>query len=158
MRLDRLYAYNRWANLRLLDAAASLPAERFAERVTSSFGSVRETFAHIVAVEWVWLQRCNGNGRVGAPEWMSEPTPAILREQLDAIFDGQRALIASADEERRVAYVNFAGHDREYALGEILFHVPNHSNYHRGQVVTLLRQLGVTPPPTDYVLFIDSQR
>jgi uncharacterized damage-inducible protein DinB len=42
-------------------------------------------------------------------------------------------------------------------MGAGVVHVVNHSTYHRGQVATMLRQLGKTPQSTDYLLFLDEQ-
>jgi uncharacterized damage-inducible protein DinB len=39
------------------------------------------------------------------------------------------------------------------SLGQMLRHVVNHSTYHRGQVTTMLRQLGVPAPATDLILY-----
>ena len=49
----------------------------------------------------------------------------------------------------------FSGQRWEYALGHMMQHTANHSSYHRGQVVTLLRQLGKTPEATDFLVFLD---
>jgi uncharacterized damage-inducible protein DinB len=40
----------------------------------------------------------------------------------------------------------------------MLVHVVNHSTYHRGQVVTMLRRLGKSAQPTDYLVFLDQNR
>jgi uncharacterized damage-inducible protein DinB len=42
-------------------------------------------------------------------------------------------------------------------MAEVLVHVANHGTYHRGQVATLLRQLGKVPIATDYLLFVDAK-
>ena len=39
-------------------------------------------------------------------------------------------------------------------LADLMYHVINHSSYHRGQVITLLRQLGHEPPATDFREFL----
>jgi uncharacterized damage-inducible protein DinB len=39
-------------------------------------------------------------------------------------------------------------------LDSLLVHCANHSTYHRGQLVTMLRQAGAAPPNTDYTQFI----
>ena len=49
----------------------------------------------------------------------------------------------------------FSGQRWEYALGHMMQHTANHSSYHRGQVVTLFRQLGKTPEATDFLVFLD---
>jgi uncharacterized damage-inducible protein DinB len=55
-----------------------------------------------------------------------------------------------------LTYVNFAGQTLSYPLAETLVHVANHGTYHRGQVATLLRQLGHSPIATDYVRYLDA--
>jgi uncharacterized damage-inducible protein DinB len=55
----------------------------------------------------------------------------------------------------RLSYENLQGQRWEYPLGHMLQHVVHHSSYHRGQVVTLLRQLGQVPPSTDFLVFFD---
>jgi uncharacterized damage-inducible protein DinB len=55
----------------------------------------------------------------------------------------------------RISYENARGERWEYSLGHMMQHIVNHSTYHRGQVVTLLRQLGQTPPPTDFLVYFD---
>lgn len=52
-----------------------------------------------------------------------------------------------------VAYRTVAGVPQESAIWEMLRHVVNHGTYHRGQLATMLRQLGVAPPSTDLILF-----
>src|SRR5262249_38138032 len=56
---------------------------------------------------------------------------------------------------RPITYTNFVGTKWTYTLSDILFDLVNHSTYHRGQVATLLRQLGETPVSADYVRFLD---
>src|SRR5579864_8384633 len=56
-----LYDYNAWANRRAMEAASKLTTEQFVRPLGSSFGSVRDTLAHIYGAEFVWLERFQGN-------------------------------------------------------------------------------------------------
>ena len=70
----------------------------------------------------------------------------------------QRAFVESLTTERLlspVRYVNLQGESWEYPLWRQMVHVVSHSGYHRGQLATLLRQLGAKPLPTDFLLFHD---
>jgi uncharacterized damage-inducible protein DinB len=58
----------------------------------------------------------------------------------------------------RISYQNLKGERWEYSLGQMLQHVVNHSTYHRGQIITLLRQLGLKGVSTDFLLYFDDQR
>jgi uncharacterized protein (DUF952 family) len=56
---------------------------------------------------------------------------------------------------QRIAYINLRGEPREYPLAHMMQHVVNHGSYHRGQIVSLLRQLGKKPPSTDLIIYMD---
>ena len=70
----------------------------------------------------------------------------------------RQSFIAGITDDRlqeRIAYENLKGERWEYSLGHMLQHVVNHSTYHRGQIVTLLRQLGAAGVSTDFLLYFD---
>jgi uncharacterized damage-inducible protein DinB len=70
--------------------------------------------------------------------------------------DLQRFLDGLTDEglAKRMAFEFEPGKRWEFSVAHILQHVVNHSTYHRGQVATLLRQLGQAPPATDLLEFL----
>jgi uncharacterized damage-inducible protein DinB len=53
----------------------------------------------------------------------------------------------------QISFRYLSGAEAVHVLGDALIHVVNHSTYHRGQVATMLRQLGAAPPPTDFIVF-----
>lgn len=152
-----LYAYNRWANRRVLDAAARLSPEQLSRDLGSSFPSVRETLAHVLAAEWVWLTRWRGSSPPGLPESWDLSSLEVVRAQWAEVEADQRAFVEGLDEaalDRVVAYRDTRGTPYENPLGQLLRHVVNHSTYHRGQVITMLRQLGAEAVATDYVVYL----
>lgn len=158
--LRRLFAYNDWANARILDAAGRLTGDQLERDLGGSFPSIRDTLSHIVAVEWVWLRRWLGESPRAWPDWAAAPGVQSLTARLQeieaeraAFFDGLRG----GDLQDQVAYVNLKGERREYALETLLLHVVNHSTYHRGQVATMCRQAGASAPATDLVVYEDSR-
>src|SRR5260370_830511 len=76
-----LYDYNTWANRRSLDAASSLTAEQFVQAMGSSFGSVRDTLAHIYGGEWIWLERFQGRSPSSLPDTTQFKDVASLQER-----------------------------------------------------------------------------
>ena len=151
-----LIAYDEWANERLMEALSGLDEEQFTRPLVSSFPSIRDTLAHVVAVEWVWLQRWLGQSPTAPPPWAERPSLAELRERLAEIeaergefLDG----LSDADLQAQVDYRNLKGGPGSARLGELVQHLVNHSSYHRGQLTTLMRQVGATGPATDFVLF-----
>jgi uncharacterized damage-inducible protein DinB len=156
--ISTLFAYNRWANARILQPVSELTAEEMARDLGGSFPSVHETLAHIYAAEWIWLERWNGRSRKALPTGRDVPTLEALREKWRTIEDACRDFVAGLTDARLtevIGYVNVKGETWRYALSDMLVHVANHSTYHRGQVVSMLRQLGRTPLSTDYLVFLD---
>jgi uncharacterized damage-inducible protein DinB len=155
----RLFAYGRWATAQTLASAAALTADELLQPVGGSFGSVQGTLTHIYGADWVWLERWNGRSPAALPTADAATTLAALAQMWEKVHEGQRAFAASTSPARLsgpLTYVNFAGKTFTYPLGETLVHTSNHATYHRGQVATLLRQLGKTPISTDYLRYLDA--
>jgi uncharacterized damage-inducible protein DinB len=151
-----LYAFNRWANRRFLGVLETLDEERLARPIESSFPSLVGTFAHMVAAEWVWLRRWLGENPTAFPGWLVAPRLDDLAARLAEVEAERAAFLAGlgdADLQARVSYRTLAGDPFANRLLDLLLHVVNHASYHRGQLTTMLRQVGATPPATDYVLF-----
>ena len=147
-----LYDYNAWANHRSLDAAAGLTREQFVKAMGSSFGSVRDTLAHICGAEWIWLERFQGRSPASLPDAAECANVQSLREK----WAGQEGRLLSfvgkltqEDLNRTMEYKTLKFGVYRNPLWQSMQHVVNHGTYHRGQVTTLLRQLGAQPILTD---------
>jgi uncharacterized damage-inducible protein DinB len=154
--LRNLYAYDEWANERILLCAAELTEEQQKQNVVSSFPSVAATIAHVVGAEWVWLKRLQGASPARPEEWTTYPSLPQLRERLSEIEGERRDFLATFDESRLgdlFEYRNLSGEAKRGRYCDLMLHVVNHSTYHRGQLTTMLRQLGAVPPATDLMLF-----
>jgi uncharacterized damage-inducible protein DinB len=147
-----LYGYNAWANHRSLAAAANLTNEQFTKPLGSSFGSVRDTLAHICGAEWVWLERFQGRSPAGLPDVSACADVESLRakwaeeEGRLLTFVGK---LTQEDLNRVMEYKTLKFGVYRNPLWQSMQHVVNHGTYHRGQVTTLLRQLGAQPILTD---------
>lgn len=151
-----LYAYNRWANGRILEAVSRLDRESFEKDLGSSFPSVRDTLTHILAAEWVWLSRWMGRSPTGVPDAWDLATLEALRAMWAEVERDQEAFLLGLSEEDLdgvIEYRDTKGQPFSNPLREMLRHVVNHSTYHRGQVVTMLRRLGAEPPSTDLIRY-----
>lgn len=156
-----LFAYDAWANARVFEAASALPAEQLDQSIASSFPSVAATLAHVVGAEWVWLRRWLGESPAGFPEWVATPVLADIKTRLAAVEQEREAFIAGlTDEEleRVISYRTINGQAFADRLDGLMRHVVNHSTYHRGQVATQLRQLGLQPPATDMIVFLRQRK
>jgi uncharacterized damage-inducible protein DinB len=156
--IQELYRYNQWANDRVFEAVSGMTLEEFTRDLGNSYPSVCDTLTHIVWAEWIWLQRWKGTSpqhRFDAAEF---PDVNPLNTRWLELKVEQRAFVEAVTGERLHAvlpYVNLQGHTWRYALWRQMYHVVNHSTYHRGQLTTMLRQLGTVPIPTDFLVFHD---
>jgi uncharacterized damage-inducible protein DinB len=151
-----LIAFDQWANRRTLAATMALPPEEFSRDLHVSFGSVQGTLSHILAGEWVWLRRWRGDAPSQDPSSTAFPDAAALETGWDALNQEMAKFVAGLSDELLDARQEVRG--QQYALAELMQHVVNHSTYHRGQVASLLRQLGHVPPGTDFRLFLSEGR
>lgn len=151
-----LYDYNAWANHRQLEAASKLTTEQFLRPMGSSFSSVRDTLAHIYGGEWVWLERFQGRSPSSLPDVTEFKDLASLRQRWSEheprLLDFVRRLTQS-ELDRVMEYKTLKFGVYRNPLWQSMQHLVNHGTYHRGQVTTLLRQLGAEPILTDLMHF-----
>jgi len=151
-----LYDYTRWADGRMFDAVATLTPEQWTKDLGSSLKSTRDTAVHIVSAQWIWLSRWKGESPKAMFAASDFPTPASIREKWEPLAKQLASFAAEQTEPSLAAPVNYRnlkGEPMGYPLGHLMLHAVNHSTYHRGQVTTLLRQLGAQPVSTDLVVY-----
>lgn len=152
-----LFDYNAWANHRALDAASVLTPEQFTRQLGSSFSSVRDTLAHICSGEWVWLERFEGRSPSAFPD--SQQFAAAVESLREHWRVQETALLAfvnglkQEDLDRVMEYKTLRFGVYRNPLWQSMQHVVNHGTYHRGQITTMLRQLGAQPILTDLMHF-----
>ncbi len=154
-----LYEYNAWANRCVLEACGALSDEQFTRDLGSSFRSVRDTVVHIFGAEWIWLERWHGRSPTALPAAAELSTLGSVRARWAEVERDLMDFVAGlsvADLDRVIEYRNTRGNRFGYPLRSMLQHLVNHGTYHRGQVATLLRQLGAQPRPTDLLRYCDA--
>lgn len=153
--------YHYWARDVLFEAVAPLTPEQFTQPVESSFTSVRDTVAHIYFADWVWYMRWTGQLPATPPANDSWPDLESLRQASQALEGKIRAFVTDGGEagiNRVCHYKALTGQPAASPFWQMLVHVVNHGSYHRGQVTTLLRQLGAPPPKQlDMIAFFRSR-
>jgi uncharacterized damage-inducible protein DinB len=156
-----LFGYSAWANGRMFDATAALPADQLSATIASSFSSVLGTLGHIIAAEWIWLRRWQGDSPAATPGWAAGSSLSELRTRLTEVESERDRLfgqLGDADLDRIVEYRRMSGEAHADRLSDLVRHAVNHSTYHRGQLVTQLRQIGAHPPGTDFVNYVRSRK
>ena len=151
-----LFDYNAWAHRIMFDAVARLPAEQYFRDLKSSHGGVHGTLCHVVWAEQLWLHRWAGRPNPAVPQGADLKSLAELRARWEAVEAERQAFVATLDDSRldetRLVKPSSGG-EYVHSFRQMFRHFINHSSYHRGQIVTFLRQLGTSPPSTDLILY-----
>ena len=151
-----LYEYNTWANHRALDACTALTDEQFTRDLHSSFPSVRDTLVHLFLVEWIWLERWHGRSPAAYPSAADYPNLASVRgrwEEIERDMTDYVASLQAEDLSRVIHHKTMKGDPQSAPHWHMLQHLVNHQTYHRGQITTMLRQLGAKAIATDLIFF-----
>jgi len=151
-----LYSYDDWANKKLLTAVSQLENEEYIRDLSSSFKSMRDTMVHILGAEELWLSRWMGEHGRALLNSDDFPTYASLTDRWDDFRNHIDQFLVSLTEEdlkQEISYKNLKGIPYSLELWKQMLHVTNHSSYHRGQVVTMLRQLKKQPPSLDLISY-----
>jgi uncharacterized damage-inducible protein DinB len=146
--LCTLIDYHYWARDRVLAAAAALSAEQFTRDMSNSFRSVRDTLVHIYSAEWAWHQRWIGHSPTTHIAAEDYPDVAVLAAAWRAHEETLRRFVNGLGDDgvdRLCEYRTLNGQPGTSSFAEMIRHVVNHASYHRGQVTTMLRQLGAAP-------------
>jgi uncharacterized damage-inducible protein DinB len=149
--IDQYAAYDLWANTRIAERLSREDEALLDVPVKSSFPSLRGTLMHIRNSECIWLDRLLER----APRW-----PAEAHEGFDTFLQHiitMRDHVRSLGEKELVGtveYKDLRGNVHRQQRLQILMHCFNHSSYHRGQLVTIMRQLDLTDiPAMDLVVY-----
>jgi uncharacterized damage-inducible protein DinB len=152
-----LLDYHYWARDRMLEAAEQLTPAQYTKDLGNSFRSVRDTIVHTYSAEWIWYSRWTGSSPDAFPSPEDFPDVAAIRAAWKAQQEKVRLFVGTVGEknvEKVFDYKLMNGQAASSVFTHMLRHVVNHATYHRGQVTTMLRQLGAAPPKSqDMIVF-----
>jgi uncharacterized damage-inducible protein DinB len=149
-----LLAYTMWADREHLGALAAVPAEHLTTPTGTSFGSLLGTVAHVLCSEQVWLARFVGAPLAAYPDESAFPDLAGVRAGFEELWPQMEFFLAGLQGEQlamELAWISRGGNPYRRPLWQALVHMSHHSAYHRGQLTTMMRQLGHHPPVTDLI-------
>ena len=153
-----LASYNYWANTRIIKSILDAGEEKADVEISSSFSSVRKTLFHIYDAENVWLLRMKGLPYTWPPSQsfkgdLIEFCDMLLNNSMD--FKEYAEGLNEKDFAKEISYSNSKGVAFSTSIQDIIAHCMNHSTYHRGQLVTMLRITGHTMfEPLDYIGYV----
>src|SRR5947209_14375456 len=154
-----LFAYTRWADRRVLDACRRLTPEQYVAEPAPGWSSVRSTVVHLAVVTEGWLRGLTGEVVGGPPPEAEFPAVDDAERLLDRAYRTFDALLPTLTPERLATPVTLRGGGRSAVLPPwaVLRHVVNHATYHRGQVASKLKRLGIEQPATDFIFWMFEQ-
>jgi uncharacterized damage-inducible protein DinB len=153
--IKALASYNTWANVQTQNECAKLNTEQLTKDVGAFFGSIHRTLNHTMVADRIWMARF-----LGEPEFNS-PLDAVLHESGDVFWAERSALdhrieafAATISAEWLAGSLTFGRVSspvrRTRPKWALMVHMFNHATYHRGQVTTLMKQMGFDPAETDF--------
>ena len=160
--IQLLLTYTEWANDLAMEAAAKLPDEGLHRDFGISHKSIFGTLVHMAGAEWIWLERWNGNSPTKAEAWSRWSIEecndlTTLKAHWIELVNERTQCVAQLDESKLAAELPFkllSGDPSSMPLINQMQHVVNHATMHRGQVVGMIRQLGLEPPSTDLLFYL----
>ena len=150
-----LFAFNRWANAKMLDACHQLTPEQYAAEPVPGWSSIRFTVWHIAVVTDGWLRTLAGDPDQSFPTEAQTPTVDDAVRLLNRAYQTLDALWPQLTPELLATPRTLSRRGRTATLPPwvVLRHVVNHTTYHRGQVAAKLKRFGIQQPETDLVYF-----
>jgi uncharacterized damage-inducible protein DinB len=155
-----LLLYTLWADRTILRALRPVRPEDLVRETGSSFPSLLATMAHILGAERVWLARFLGSTVDPFPTPYDYPDLISLLHGWEETAAGIEAFLAGLTDEQlegQITWSNSRGESFTQPLWGPVSHLVNHSTYHRGQLVTMLRQMGYEVPSTDLVYYLNDR-
>ena len=147
--------YSGWASRKLLDAALELSEEQQRREFDVAHKTLLGTLEHIFFADRIWFAR-TVDARVisgGFGEFAPGDTLVTAWPTLHKRWEDWASALSHQDILRNVDYKDLKGNPYRNPVWQIVLHVVNHATLHRGQAMSLLRQLGVAPPPTDLIFY-----
>ena len=151
-------AYNIWANQRMTDCISNLSDEQINKEINSSFKSIYATLLHMLDAENIWWQRIKLQEQIDVPSLNFKGSVLELASSLMKQSKHWKEWVDLATEaalEHEFIYRNTKKEQFKQPVCEVLLHLFNHQSYHRGQLITMFRQVGLEQVPnTDLIAFL----
>lgn len=151
-----LLLYMLWADRLMLKAVREVSAEDLTRDAGISFGSLLGTMAHMLGSQQLWFARFSGHPLDHRPGLQDFPNLPAWIHGWEETAAGLEAFLAGLTDDQLAVPLTWTGSNGEVytrPLWQPVIHMVNHNTYHRGQVVSLLRQMGYQPPTTDLIYY-----
>ncbi|AMM92650.1 damage-inducible protein DinB [Peribacillus simplex] len=160
-----MYNYHVWANGVIIDRLTELPQHIYHKDIQSGFSSVSKVLSHIYLTDYTWFDIISGNSMDEAMKSFNLLREVVEKKSIEEmkktfidLSERNKALLESVEDMEKVIVVDnpYAGL-LETSISESVFHVVTHGSYHRGNIATMLRQMGHTSVMQDFGLYLYSK-
>ncbi|WP_458352760.1 DinB family protein [Peribacillus frigoritolerans] len=159
--LLEMYNYHAWANGVIIDRLNELPEHIYHKEIQSGFSSVSKVLSHIYLTDYAWFDIISGismDEAMAASNQLKEEVEKKSIEEMKIIFmelyERNRALLSTENPEKVLVVDNPYAGLLETTISESVLHVVTHGSYHRGNIATMLRQMGHTSVMQDFGLYL----
>ena len=151
--------YNLWANKEIAPFLYKFTDDDWIKKDNSSFGTIPDTVTHTYWAEILWTQRL-----IGAPLQLPDinrikTRDAVIKDYINYSEQLTDTVISFQDNELHevVSYRTMAGKVYQNKRYEMIHHCINHSTYHRGQLILMMKNSNIeVVPSTDYITFLNN--
>jgi uncharacterized damage-inducible protein DinB len=156
--IHMLYQYNRWANARILGAAAKIGEAQFLAPGEFGHGGLRGTLVHTLFAEWIWRLRWQGSPP--NVRWKPEDFPTFASLETRWLEEEIKLMefVDGLTEERLKAefdYISTEGQAHRRIMWEAMAHLVNHGTQHRSEAAAMLTAMGHSPGDIDLIVFLN---
>lgn len=156
--LKQYASYNVWANHRIIYHLLQMPEQTWMQQVPSSFNSLLKTILHMWDAESIWWQRMRNHEKLVIPSQAFDPG---MKDACNGLLHQSMQWEQFVDQQlndevllSNLYYQNSKGEQFSQQVYFVVMHIFNHSTYHRGQMITLMHNLGETNlPQTDFIQY-----
>jgi uncharacterized damage-inducible protein DinB len=142
--LNRIVESNNWVWEKWWPELLKLSKEQAHQEVGGSFPNIFATTAHLVGAEIIWQNRLEGH-RVKAFPKPPTSMKGLHRQWLE-VAERRQAFLQANGPKSKFSYTMLDGSSSTSALQDIMVHVTSHAHFHRGQLASQFRMLGLKPP------------
>ncbi|MDM5309752.1 DinB family protein [Peribacillus frigoritolerans] len=156
-----MYNYHAWANGVIIDRLIELPEHIYHKEIQSGFSSVSKVLSHIYLTDYAWFDIISGISMDEAMASSSELKEEVEKKSIEEmkktfmdLYERNKALLSTVDMEKVMVVDNPYAGSLETTISESVLHVVTHGSYHRGNIATMLRQMGHTSVMQDFGLYL----
>lgn len=155
--IDDLYAYNDWANGRVLSLCQGLGDDQLDQAREMGMGSLRATWYHVLAADQIWMERLEEKPWREFPKDPQSISVEQLKDQLCDVAQLRCELIERMRGrawELRARYQDSGQNPFDHCIADLLLHIAFHGTHHRAQALWFLKQFDrKLPMGVDYIFY-----